>query len=175
MQSYKTFHFRPTPMFSSVVWPKGKPPTDNPECGFNNELCEWLLNGKVSLMISAPLLLNYSTILYKILVYIQTPISSWFSGKADIFYHSLVWRDADIALLALLVSFPVIGILAVFCIGMLVLQKLRLQNRLDDSCWWLISYSDITIIREPSVCAVFGFNIVWHRQHTSRGQTTPCP
>uniref|UniRef100_A0A668AS63 Guanylate cyclase n=1 Tax=Myripristis murdjan TaxID=586833 RepID=A0A668AS63_9TELE len=35
---------RPTSRFASVVWPKGKPPSDNPECGFNNELCEWLLN-----------------------------------------------------------------------------------------------------------------------------------
>ncbi|XP_076007873.1 guanylate cyclase 2G [Genypterus blacodes] len=89
---------RPTLMFSSVVWPKGKPPSDNPECGFNNELCDWLMN--------------------------------------------------DITLLAMLVSFPVIGVLAVFCIGILVLQKLRLQDRLDDSCWWLICYSDVTIIRE---------------------------
>uniref|UniRef100_UPI0037E771C2 guanylate cyclase 2G n=1 Tax=Semicossyphus pulcher TaxID=241346 RepID=UPI0037E771C2 len=91
---------RPTPMFSSMVWPKGRPPSDQPECGFNNELCEWLIN--------------------------------------------------DIALLALLVTFPVIGVLAVLCIGVLILQKLRLQTRLDDSCWWLINYSDITIIREPS-------------------------
>ncbi|KAF7654849.1 hypothetical protein LDENG_00064170, partial [Lucifuga dentata] len=91
---------RPTSMFASLVWPKGKPPSDFPECGFNNELCEWLVN--------------------------------------------------DIALVALLVSFPFIGLLAVICIGVLVLQKLRLQNKLDDSCWWLISFSDITIIREPS-------------------------
>ncbi|XP_070708336.1 guanylate cyclase 2G [Pempheris klunzingeri] len=91
---------RPTSAFASVVWPKGRPPSDKPECGFNNELCEWLIN--------------------------------------------------DIALLALLVTFPVIGVLAVLCIGVLILQKLRLQTRLDDSCWWLINYSDITIIREPS-------------------------
>lgn len=32
-------------MFNSVVWPKGKPPSDNPQCGFNNELCQWLING----------------------------------------------------------------------------------------------------------------------------------
>uniref|UniRef100_A0A3Q3E257 Guanylate cyclase n=1 Tax=Labrus bergylta TaxID=56723 RepID=A0A3Q3E257_9LABR len=88
----------PTSMFTSVVWPKGRPPSDNPECGFNNELCEWITN--------------------------------------------------DIFLLALLVTFPVIGVLSVFCIGVLILQKLRLQTRLDDSCWWLINYSDITIIRE---------------------------
>ncbi|KAM7370495.1 hypothetical protein PAMP_010036 [Pampus punctatissimus] len=91
---------RPTSMFGSVVWPKGRAPSDNPECGFNNELCEWLLN--------------------------------------------------DITLLALLVTFPVIGVIAVMCIGVLTLQKLRLKTRLDNSCWWLISYSDITIIREPS-------------------------
>lgn len=28
-----------------MFWPQGKPPSDNPECGFNNELCEWLSNG----------------------------------------------------------------------------------------------------------------------------------
>uniref|UniRef100_A0A3Q1GDL6 Guanylate cyclase n=1 Tax=Acanthochromis polyacanthus TaxID=80966 RepID=A0A3Q1GDL6_9TELE len=89
----------PTSMFSSMVWPKGKPPSDIPECGFNNELCEWLTN---------------------------------------------------LALLALLVIFPVIGVVAVLLIGVLMLQKLRLQTKLDDSCWWMISYSDITIIREPS-------------------------
>ncbi|KAM6898598.1 guanylate cyclase 2G [Lycodopsis pacificus] len=89
---------RPTSMFASVVWPRGRPSSDKPECGFNNELCDWLLN--------------------------------------------------DIALLALLVTLPVIGMLAVLCIGVLILQKFRLQTRLDDSNWWLISYSDITIIRE---------------------------
>ncbi|XP_051274578.1 guanylate cyclase 2G isoform X1 [Dicentrarchus labrax] len=91
---------RPTSSFASVVWPKGRPPSDKPECGFNNEQCEWLVN--------------------------------------------------EIALLALLVTFPVIGVLAVLCIGVLILQKFRLQTRLGDSCWWLITYSDITIIRESS-------------------------
>uniref|UniRef100_A0A3B4ZFL6 Guanylate cyclase n=1 Tax=Stegastes partitus TaxID=144197 RepID=A0A3B4ZFL6_9TELE len=102
---------RPTSMFASMVWPKGRPPSDIPECGFNNELCEWLPN----------------------LVVISCA--------------------TDVALLALLVTFPVIGILALLFIGVLMLQKLRLQTRLDDSCWWMISYSDITIIREPSVRA----------------------
>ncbi|XP_071762857.2 guanylate cyclase 2G [Centroberyx gerrardi] len=91
---------RPTSKFAFVVWPKGKPPSDNPECGFSNELCEWLTN--------------------------------------------------DIALVIVLATFPVIGVIAVLCIGLLILQKLRLQNRLDDSCWWLINYSDIVIIKEPS-------------------------
>ncbi|XP_075314341.1 guanylate cyclase 2G [Odontesthes bonariensis] len=91
---------RPTSEFASVVWPKGRPPTDVPECGFNNELCEWLTN--------------------------------------------------DIALLAVLLTLPIIGVVAVLCIGVLMLQKFRLQNRLEDSCWWIITYSDITIIREPS-------------------------
>uniref|UniRef100_A0A8C2ZDI5 Guanylate cyclase n=1 Tax=Cyclopterus lumpus TaxID=8103 RepID=A0A8C2ZDI5_CYCLU len=62
-------------------------------------------------------------------------------------------RDADIALLAVLVTFPVIGVLAVLGIGVLVLQKLRLQTKLDDSSWWLISYGDITVVREHSVRA----------------------
>lgn len=54
-------------------------------------------------------------------------------------------------MLALLVAFPLMGLLAVSCIGLLVLQKLRLQTQLDDSSWWLISYTDITIIRESRV------------------------
>ncbi|KAJ3607518.1 hypothetical protein NHX12_024569 [Muraenolepis orangiensis] len=93
-----TKDIRPTAKYAYVVWPKGKPPSDNPECGFNNELCEWLNN--------------------------------------------------DIALLALLVTFPCIGLVTVLCVGLLVLQKLRLQTRLDDNCWWLIKYSDIVIIKE---------------------------
>ncbi|KAM9425794.1 guanylate cyclase 2G [Pholidichthys leucotaenia] len=95
----RTKNVRPTSMFASIVWPKGKPPTDIPECGFDNKLCEWLKN--------------------------------------------------DIALLALIVIFPIIGVVAVLCIGVLTQQKLRLQTRLEDSCWWMISFSDITIIREP--------------------------
>ncbi|MEQ2198583.1 hypothetical protein XENOCAPTIV_015035, partial [Xenoophorus captivus] len=91
----------PTPMYASVTWPKGKPPSDVPECGFKDELCEWLTN--------------------------------------------------EIALLAVLVIFPLIGIVAVLWIGVLMLQKFRLQTRLDDSNWWIINYSDITIIREPLV------------------------
>jgi len=58
---------------------------------------------------------------------------------------------SDITLLAVLLTFPVIGVVAVLCIGVLMLQKFKLQNRLDGSCWWMINYSDITIIREPSV------------------------
>nr|XP_043870167.1 guanylate cyclase 2G isoform X1 [Solea senegalensis] len=93
-------NIRPTPMYTSVVWPKGRAPADKPECGFNNEYCEWLSN--------------------------------------------------DVVLLTLVVTFPVIGVLAVLCIGLLTLQKSRLQTKLDDSCWWLIHYSDITIVREPT-------------------------
>ncbi|XP_029384215.1 guanylate cyclase 2G [Echeneis naucrates] len=93
-----TKNIRPTSQFASVVWPKGRPP-DKPECGFNNELCEWLTN--------------------------------------------------EITLLALLVTLPVVGVLAVLGIGILLQQKFQLQTRLDDSCWWLINYSDIAVIREP--------------------------
>ena len=53
--------------------------------------------------------------------------------------------------LALLVALPCIGVVTVLCVGMLVLQKLRLQTRLDDNCWWLVKYSDIVIIKEPKV------------------------
>ncbi|XP_029954658.1 guanylate cyclase 2G [Salarias fasciatus] len=114
-----TKNVRPTAMFGSVVWPKGRPPTDMPECGFNNELCEWLSN--------------------------------------------------DITLLALLVAFPVIGLLAVFCIGVLMLQKLRLQTKLGDSFWWIIDYSDITIIREPS--GGQGVSVSTTRSHSGSGSS----
>uniref|UniRef100_A0A8C6Q0J9 Guanylate cyclase n=1 Tax=Nothobranchius furzeri TaxID=105023 RepID=A0A8C6Q0J9_NOTFU len=40
---------RPTSMYASVVWPKGKPPSDIPECGFSGELCEWLSSGKATM------------------------------------------------------------------------------------------------------------------------------
>ncbi|XP_054656735.1 guanylate cyclase 2G [Dunckerocampus dactyliophorus] len=108
---------RPTAMFSSVIWPRGIPPSDNPECGFNNELCEWLSN--------------------------------------------------DIALMALLITFPVIGALSVLGIGILVLQKLRLQTRLEDSRWWLINYSDISIIREAS--GVQGMSLSTTRSQSGSG------
>ena len=39
---------RPTSLFTSVVWPKGRIPSDKPECGFNNEFCEWLNNGELT-------------------------------------------------------------------------------------------------------------------------------
>uniref|UniRef100_A0A3Q1F1T0 Guanylate cyclase n=1 Tax=Acanthochromis polyacanthus TaxID=80966 RepID=A0A3Q1F1T0_9TELE len=91
---------RPTSMFSSMVWPKGKPPSDIPECGFNNELCEWLTNGK--------------------------PTSGFiFPSRPPTLDLTPSYKPT----------------------------QLRLQTKLDDSCWWMISYSDITIIREPSVQA----------------------
>ncbi|KAM9561811.1 guanylate cyclase 2G [Salvelinus alpinus] len=77
-----TKSIRPTPKFVSVIWPKGTPPTDNPDCGFDNKLCQWLSN-------------------------------------------------------------------ALVFIGFLLLQKFRLQNRLAGSCWCIISYNEITIIKEP--------------------------
>ncbi|XP_016122743.1 guanylate cyclase 2G, partial [Sinocyclocheilus grahami] len=90
---------KPTSKFSNIVWQNGKPPLDNPPCGFDNELCEWL--------------------------------------------------DNEISLLVLLVALPVLGVAAVALITLLTLQKTRLQSRLDESNWWLINYSDITILREP--------------------------
>uniref|UniRef100_A0A3Q4N979 Guanylate cyclase n=1 Tax=Neolamprologus brichardi TaxID=32507 RepID=A0A3Q4N979_NEOBR len=45
-------------------------------------------------------------------------------------------------------------------IGVLVLQKLRLQTRLDDSYWWMINYNDITIIREPTMKEMKHENLV---------------
>ncbi|XP_016107756.1 guanylate cyclase 2G-like [Sinocyclocheilus grahami] len=35
---------KPTSRFSNIAWQNGKPPVDNPACGFDNELCEWLNN-----------------------------------------------------------------------------------------------------------------------------------
>lgn len=130
-------------MFASVVWPKGRPPSDNPECGFNNELCKWLINGNTCEKI----------------ILIQPHQWSHFPFRLTLrssynHLHNLCGCDTDITLLTLLVTFPVIGVLAVLCIGVLVLQKLRLQTRLDDSCWWLINYSDIDIIRESPVWAL---------------------
>lgn len=118
-------------MFASVVWPKGRPPSDKPECGFNNELCEWLING-----------INY-VFLFPVIKYDFT--------HTDFLDNHLHRVDTDITLLTLLVALPVMGVMAVLCIGVLVLQKLRLQTKLDESSWWLISYSDITIIRESLV------------------------
>ncbi|KAI4872797.1 hypothetical protein NFI96_016122 [Prochilodus magdalenae] len=88
-----------TEKFASVVWPAGKLPTDNPECGFDNELCEWLNN--------------------------------------------------EIYMVVLLVAVPLLGVIALMFITLLTVQKIRLQTKLDDNNWWLINYSDITIIKEP--------------------------
>ncbi|XP_057213833.1 guanylate cyclase 2G [Triplophysa rosa] len=90
---------KPTSRFSNLVWPIGKPPPDNPACGFNNEHCEWLKN--------------------------------------------------EIPLVVLLVVLPVFGVLAVALVTLLTLQKVHLQTRLEESNWWLIDYSEITILREP--------------------------
>uniref|UniRef100_A0AAY4EZ13 Guanylate cyclase n=1 Tax=Denticeps clupeoides TaxID=299321 RepID=A0AAY4EZ13_9TELE len=87
-----------TPKLISVVWPKGRPPLDNPPCGFNNELCEWLSN--------------------------------------------------DVTMVVLLVLLPLVGVASLIFITLITTQKLRLQGKLNDSRWWLIDYSDISIIKE---------------------------
>uniref|UniRef100_A0A3P9GYU3 Guanylate cyclase n=1 Tax=Oryzias latipes TaxID=8090 RepID=A0A3P9GYU3_ORYLA len=61
----------------------------------------------------------------------------------------------NITMLAVLVTFPFIGVVGILFIGVLMLQKFKLQTRLDDSCWWIINYSEITIIRDPSCTSVF--------------------
>ncbi|KPP61551.1 guanylate cyclase 2G-like [Scleropages formosus] len=94
----RTRTLRPTSKVSFIVWPKGRPPTDNPPCGFNNEICKWLLE--------------------------------------------------DISLTILLVALPVIVLVALIAVSLLMVQKCRLQTRLNDSCWWRIHYSDITVIKE---------------------------
>uniref|UniRef100_A0A3Q3ABD4 Guanylate cyclase n=1 Tax=Kryptolebias marmoratus TaxID=37003 RepID=A0A3Q3ABD4_KRYMA len=98
----KILNFRPTSMFASVIWPKGKPPTDIPECGFDDELCTH------SYCLPFPC-------------------------------------GTDIALLAVLVTFPIIGVVAILWISVLMLQKFRLQTRLDDSNWWMINYNTATL------------------------------
>ena len=137
-------------MFASVVWPRGRPPSDKPECGFNNELCEWLINGKSN---TCKTMQPVNTPIIQVFMLPFRPLvkQTIHSGQANHLFYSLSRWLADITLLALLVTFPVIGVVAVLCIGVLILQKLRLQAKLDDSCWWLINYSDITIIRERSV------------------------
>ncbi|XP_062860017.1 guanylate cyclase 2G [Trichomycterus rosablanca] len=87
-----------TSKFSTVSWPTGKTPMDKPECGFDNELCEWI--------------------------------------------------SSEIYLIAMLVTMPLLGVLAVVLITFLTLQKTRLKTKLDDSNWWLIDFSDITILME---------------------------
>lgn len=51
----------------------------------------------------------------------------------------------------MLVTMPLLGVFAVILITMLTLQKSRLQVKLDDSNWWLLNYSDISILVEPKV------------------------
>lgn len=63
----------------------------------------------------------------------------------------LFFSDVEIYLVSLLVTMPLFGVLGVILITLLTLQKTRLQTKLDDSNWWLINYSDITILSEPKV------------------------
>ncbi|KAK1794006.1 hypothetical protein P4O66_010917, partial [Electrophorus voltai] len=110
-----------TPKFSSVIWPTGKLPTDNPKCGFDNERCEWLNN--------------------------------------------------EIYLVVLLVTMPLLGVAALVFITLLTLQKVRLQTRLDDSYWWLINYSDITIISEPKGVQALSINTTPSKSGSGGSQT----
>ncbi|KAM9462865.1 guanylate cyclase 2G [Clarias gariepinus] len=110
-----------TSRFSSVIWPTGNVPTDNPECGFDNELCEWL--------------------------------------------------NSEIYMVSLLVAMPLFGVLAVILITLLTLQKTRLQTKLDDSNWWLISYSDITILTEPKGGPALSLNTTPSKSGSGGSQT----
>lgn len=40
-----------------MLWPKGRPPTDKPACGFNNEWCRWLSSDVtlLTLLVTFPL------------------------------------------------------------------------------------------------------------------------
>ncbi|XP_073684296.1 guanylate cyclase 2G [Garra rufa] len=80
----------------------------------------------------------------------------WQNGKPPLDYPACgfsnelcEWLDNEISLLVLLVALPLLGVAAVALITLLTLQKTRLQTRLDESNWWLIDYSEITILREP--------------------------
>lgn len=120
-----------------MIWPTGKIPTDNPECGFDNELCEWLNSG-IALLYS-----KFYTSTSKIID----------EGLNDcvLIDSILFFADVEIYLVSLLVVMPLFGVLAVILITFLTLQKTRLQTKLEDSNWWLIDYSDITILMEPKV------------------------
>ncbi|XP_030630980.1 guanylate cyclase 2G [Chanos chanos] len=59
------------------------------------------------------------------------------------------WLHNDISLLVLLVALPLLGLSALAFITLLTFQKIRLQTTLDGARWWLINFSDITIIKEP--------------------------
>uniref|UniRef100_A0A3B3R8I8 Guanylate cyclase n=1 Tax=Paramormyrops kingsleyae TaxID=1676925 RepID=A0A3B3R8I8_9TELE len=59
--------------------------------------------------------------------------------------------DRDISLIFLLVALPILVLSAVLLMSVLLVQKCRLQTRLDGACWWRIQYSDITIIKESKV------------------------
>ncbi|XP_064169836.1 guanylate cyclase 2G [Anguilla rostrata] len=50
---------RPTALYHFVAWPKGGPPKDKPNCGFDNELCEWVYQDVtfVILLVALPLLM----------------------------------------------------------------------------------------------------------------------
>ncbi|KAF5896503.1 guanylate cyclase 2G-like [Clarias magur] len=110
-----------TSRFSSVIWPTGKIPPDIPECGFDNELCEWL--------------------------------------------------SSEIYMVSLLVAMPLFGVVAVILITLLTLQKTRLQTKLDDSNWWLISYSDITILTEPKGGPALSLNTTPSKSGSGGSQT----
>ncbi|KAF7705386.1 hypothetical protein HF521_020672 [Silurus meridionalis] len=110
-----------TSRFSSVIWPLGKMPTDNPECGFDNELCEWL--------------------------------------------------NSEIYLVSLLVAMPLLGVLAVVLITFLTLQKTRLQTKLEDSNWWLLNYSEITILSEPKGGQALSLNTTPSKSGSGGSQT----
>lgn len=54
-------------MFASVVWPRGRPPSDKPKCGYNDELCDWLVNGKSNTLSYSPSeTSNYTDVFLKI-------------------------------------------------------------------------------------------------------------
>lgn len=71
----KMFYFRQTSMFASVVWPKGRPPPDVPVCGFNNEICEWVTNGKTYSLWN-----SISVFVFRMPIGTSTPMS----GKAQV-------------------------------------------------------------------------------------------
>lgn len=85
----------------------------------------------------------------KYLLGMQTKIEECL--KYCVFDSNLFFADVEIYLVSLLVAMPLFGVLAVILITLLTLQKTRLQTKLDDSNWWLIDYSDITILTEPKV------------------------
>uniref|UniRef100_A0A3B3R695 Guanylate cyclase n=1 Tax=Paramormyrops kingsleyae TaxID=1676925 RepID=A0A3B3R695_9TELE len=82
------------------------------------------------------------------------PLILWPNGEPPTDYPACGFNNEvcewlfQISLIFLLVALPILVLSAVLLMSVLLVQKCRLQTRLDGACWWRIQYSDITIIKE---------------------------